>query len=106
MLSDAKLFKPFWVEVIHTAVDLINLSPSALLYGNVPKRVWTGKNVSYKHLRMFGCRLYVHIPKDERSKLNDKVKECIFLGYGHEELGYRLWDPMTRKLIRSRESCF
>ena len=90
MLSDAKLSKPFWAEAMHTAIDLINLSPSAPLYGNVPKRVWTRKNVSYKHLRVFGCRLYVHIPKDERSKLDDKVKECIFLGYGHEELRYRL----------------
>ena len=52
---------------------------------------------------MFGCRAYVHIPKDDRSKLDDKAKECIFLGYGHEKFGYRLCDPVSRKLIRSRD---
>ena len=55
---------------------------------------------------MFGYRAYVNIPKDERSKFDDKSKECIFLGYGHEEFGYRLWDPVARKLIRSRDVVF
>lgn len=46
---------------------------------------------------MFGCRAFVHIPKDEKSKLDDKAKQqWIFLGYDyvHEEFGYRLWDPV------------
>ena len=89
MLSDTKLPKSFWVEVKRTAVDLINFSPSAPLDSDVPERVWTGKNISYKHLRVFGCRAYVHISKEGRSKLDDKTKECIFLGYGHEEFGYK-----------------
>ena len=106
MLSDAKLPKSFWAEAMHTTIDLIIISPSVLLDGDVPKRVWTGKNVSYKYLRVFGCRAYVHIPKNKRSKLDDKAKECIFLGYRHEEFGYWLWDPVARKLIRSRDIVF
>ena len=74
--------------------------------GDVPERVWTGKDVSCDHLRVFNCRAFVHIPKDERSKLDVKAKPCIFLGYGHEEFGYRLWDPMSRKIVRSRDVVF
>ena len=48
----------------------------------------------------------MYIPKDERSKLDDKTKQCIFLGYGHEEFGYRLWDPVDKKVIRSRDVIF
>ena len=44
---------------MRTIVDLINLSPSAALDGDVPERVWTRKNVSCKHLRVLGCRVYV-----------------------------------------------
>ena len=55
---------------------------------------------------MFGYRAYIHIHKDERSKLDDKAKECIFLGYGHDEFGYRLWDPVPRKFIRSKHVVF
>ena len=32
-----------------------------------------GKYVSYNHLRVFECKAFVHIPKDERSKLNVKT---------------------------------
>ncbi|CAL1407753.1 unnamed protein product [Linum trigynum] len=88
------------------AVDLINLSPSVPLEGDVPQRVWTGKEVSYEHLRVFGCKAYVHVPKDEREKLDEKAKPCIFMGYGREEFGYRLWDPIARKIIRSRDVIF
>ena len=55
---------------------------------------------------MFGCRAFVHIPKDERSKLYVKAKPYIFLRYGHEEFGYRLWDPISKKIVRSRDVVF
>jgi transposase InsO family protein len=74
MLSHAKLPRSFWGEAMMTAVDLINLSPSVPLNGEVPEKIWSGKNVSYDHLRVFGCRAFVHIPKSERSKLDDKAK--------------------------------
>ena len=90
MLSHSKLPKSFWGEAIRTSIDLINLSPSVPLKGDVPERVCTWKDVSYDNLRVFGCKEFVHIPKDERLKLDVKTKPCIFLGYGHEEFGYRL----------------
>ncbi|KAA0051598.1 Retrovirus-related Pol polyprotein from transposon TNT 1-94 [Cucumis melo var. makuwa] len=37
---------------------------------------------------------FVHVPKDERSKLDAKTKPCVFLGYGQNEFGYRLYDPV------------
>ena len=55
---------------------------------------------------MFGCRAFVHIPRDEQSKLDNKTKQCIFLGYSNKEFGYRLWDPATKKIIRSRDVVF
>ena len=106
MLSHAKLPKSYWGEAMRTAVDLINLSPSAPLDGEIPEKIWRGKDVSYEHLRVFGCRAFVHIPKDERSKLDSKSKQCIFLGYAHEEFGYRLWDLVDKKIIRSRDVIF
>ena len=73
-----------------TAIDLINLSPSYALDGDVLEKVWLEKLVSYDHLRVFGCRIFVYIPQDKQSKLDSKSKECIFLGYGHEQFGYKL----------------
>jgi len=52
--------------------------------------VWNGKNSSYSHLGMFGCRAFAHISRDERAKLDGNAKECIFLVYAHEDFDYRL----------------
>ena len=75
---------------MRSAVDLINLSPSYALDGDISKKVWIEKSVSYDHLRVFDCKVFVHIPKDEQSKLDSKSKECIFFGYRYEQIGYRL----------------
>ena len=64
------------------------------------------EEVSYDNLRVFSCRAFVHIPKDERFKLDPKANQCIFLGYGHEEFGYRLYDPVDKKVVRSRDVVF
>jgi len=54
----------------------------------------------------FGCQASVNIPKDEISKLDDKAKQCIFVSHAHEEFGYRPWDPIDKKIIRSRDVIF
>ena len=47
------------------------------------------------------------MPRDERSKMDPKSVKCIFLGYGDAgEMGYRLWDPQARKVIRSHDVVF
>ncbi|CAH9113366.1 unnamed protein product [Cuscuta europaea] len=106
LLSHAGLPSSFWGEALNTAVHVINLTLCVPLSFDVPDRVWSGKDVSYRHLRVFGCKAFVHIPKDERSKFDVKSKPCVFLGYGQDEFGYRLYDPVHKKLIRSQDVVF
>ncbi|MCO5549365.1 hypothetical protein L7F22_002836 [Adiantum nelumboides] len=107
MLSHAALPHGFWAEAVQTAIHLINRSPSKALGGKVPEEVWSGKPPSYAHLRVFGCEAYVHIRSELRTKLQPKSSKCIFLGYGEDgEMGYRLWYPALRKIIRSNDVIF
>ena len=62
--------------------------------------------MNYSHLKIFGCEAFVHIPKENRTKLDDKSMKCIFLGYADEDFGYRLWDPLKHKIIRSMDVIF
>ncbi|KAK8974716.1 hypothetical protein V6N11_013182 [Hibiscus sabdariffa] len=72
-----------------------------------PTKVWFGKDVSYDHLRVFSCKAFVHVPKDKRSKLDAKTRQCIFIGYGLDgEFGYRIYDPVQKKLMRSQDVVF
>ncbi|GMI67403.1 hypothetical protein HRI_000409600 [Hibiscus trionum] len=107
LLSDAKLLRSFWAEALNTVTHVINLPPNVLLRGDVPDRVWFGKDVPYDLLRVFGCKAFFHVPKDERSKLDAKTRECIFIGYSLDgEFGYILYDPLQKKLVRSRDVIF
>lgn len=90
VLSHAKLPKSLCEEAITTMVDIVNLTPSVPLDGAIPEEFWTGKRASYNNLKVFRCREFVHIPKDERAKLDAKTKECIYLRSPKDEFGYRL----------------
>ncbi|KAE8685445.1 hypothetical protein F3Y22_tig00111098pilonHSYRG00167 [Hibiscus syriacus] len=86
--------------------ERMNRSPRASLAGKVAEEVWTGHDVSFDNLRIFGCPAYVHVPADERSKLDAKSKECIFLGYKKGVKGFKFWDPVAKKVVISRDVVF
>ena len=72
----------------------------------LPEEVWSGKEVKFSHLKVFGCISYVHVDSDACSKLDAKSKICFFIGYGDEKFGYRFWDEQNRKIIKSRNVIF
>ena len=80
----------FWADVVNTVVYLINKGPSSALDGDIPEEAWTGKQVKYSFLRTFGCESFVHIDKDDRTKIEAKFKKCTFIGYGVDDFGYHL----------------
>ena len=106
MLADSGLPQKFWAEALSTAAYLINRSPTRSLTGKTPFEAWFGKKPNVKHLRVFGCAAYIHVPKDVRKKLDPKAKKCIFLGYGTTRKGYRLYDHKSSSIIHSRDIVF
>jgi hypothetical protein len=44
-----------------------------------PHEVWNGKKPSLEHLRVFGCDSYVHVPKENRGKMDNKVENVYLL---------------------------
>ncbi|RVW31691.1 Retrovirus-related Pol polyprotein from transposon TNT 1-94 [Vitis vinifera] len=89
MRLHAELPKTFWADAVSTTAYLINRGPSVPMEFRLPEEVWSGKEVKFSHLKVFGCISYVHIDSDARSKLDAKSKICFFIGYGDEKFGYR-----------------
>eukprot|EP00731_Ephydatia_muelleri_P016374 Em0009g798a len=106
MLIDYHLPHSFWAEAISTAAYLRNRSPTKAVAEMTPYEAWTGKKPQVNGLRVFGCQAFVHIPKDERKKLDSKSRRCIFWGYGVTTKGYRLYDPLKKKVCYSRDVIF
>jgi hypothetical protein len=45
-----------------------------------PEKSFSGKKPSVEHLRIFGCHVYIHVPKEKRKKLEPLGKNGIFVG--------------------------
>jgi hypothetical protein len=50
-------------------------------------------------LNTFGCESFVHIDKENRTKLEAKSKKCTFIGYSVNDFGYLLWDYENKKSL-------
>ena len=55
---------------------------------------------------MFGCISHVHIPNSKRTNLDDKSVRCVLLRVSEESKAYRLYDPISQKIIISRDVKF
>jgi hypothetical protein len=105
-LSGVGLGKYFWVEAVGIACYLVNRSPSSTLDDKNPHEVWTGKKPSLTHLKVFGCEAYVHVPKENKIKLDKKAENCIFIGYKYGLKGYNIWNLETKKVVYSQDVVF
>ena len=97
----------FWCEVISTATKLDNIMvrPERTKY---PHTLFYGKDAKYlRHMRTFGemAVIAIHEGKKMRSKLDDRGKTCMFVGYAddHSRDVYRFLNIHTKRIIISRE---
>ncbi|XP_035541546.1 uncharacterized protein LOC109013191 isoform X3 [Juglans regia] len=47
--------------------------------------------------RIFCCVAFVHLHKNQRTKLDPCAVRCLFLGYGSHKKGFRCYDPTTNR---------
>nr|PNR28058.1 hypothetical protein PHYPA_028650 [Physcomitrium patens] len=55
------------------------------------------------NLRMFGCLGYIHIPKEQRKKIDNKTRKCLFLGYNIESKAYMMYDTKDKRILISKD---
>ena len=95
----------FWGEALSCYLHVLNISPTSALKDKTPFKAFMSRKPSVEHLRVFGCRAYVHIQKDKRKGLQPKSEHCIFLGYPLEFRGWKCY-PATKKVVISRDVVF
>ena len=94
------------VEAVATAIYIMNRCPTKSMKNKFPQEEWTSMNHSVSHLKVFSCVAYAHVPDEVRKKLDKKVEKCIFVGYYEDTKAYKLYDPVARKVIISRDVQF
>ncbi|GKD46821.1 retrovirus-related pol polyprotein from transposon TNT 1-94 [Tanacetum coccineum] len=90
-------------KAVDCAVYLLNRCPSKSLDNKTPQEAWNGMKPTVSHLRIIRSIAYVHVPSQRRSKLDDRSKKHVFVGYDKQSKGYKLYDRVTRKVVVSRD---
>ena len=106
LLFEGKMPNIFWAEAVNTAVYLLNRLPTNAVKGKTPFEAWFGQKPTMSHLRVFGCLCYVLVPAEKRTKLEKRSMPGVFVGYSSVKKGYRIFDPLTKKIIVSRDVKF
>ena len=83
----------FWAEASNTTVYIQNRCSHSHLDNKTPKEVFSRKKLNFNNLRIFGCFVYVHVPKKKRTKLEPTERKGILIGFSETVKGYKIYIP-------------
>ncbi len=100
-------YKDLPEEFVSTAVYIGNRVTSRSLQSSLtPYHRWHGRKPDLSHLRTFGSGFWYISPKAQVRKLDVRGRKAIFMGYPSQIKGYKLWYPVSRKFLVSRDVYF
>ncbi|XP_071740533.1 uncharacterized protein [Rutidosis leptorrhynchoides] len=88
LMIESNVPRSFWPEALATTTYLVNRLPTRALELKNPletlaKFYKLPSNLTLKP-RIFGCTVFIHIQKGERTKLDPCAEKCVFVSYGGE----------------------
>jgi hypothetical protein len=106
MIQDQDLPMHLWVEAARTIVYVQNILSHSALGFKTPEEIFTGKKPEVSHLKIFGCPVIVHIPKEKRTKLDSSGKKRIFVGFCEVSKAFIIYIPGYHHIEISRDVTF
>ena len=111
IMFESNVPKYLWGDAVLTAAYLINRMPTRVLNYHTPldtfKTIFpTCRLHADIPLKVFGCTVFMHTPSTSRSKLDPRAEKYIFVGYSPNQKGYRVFNPLTKKLCVSMDVTF
>lgn len=104
MMTDSSLPSNMWGEAVMAATYLLNRSPTVALKNKTPFEMYYGRKPNIANLKVWGCKAYIHVPKERRTKLEPHCTIGIMVGYDIN--GYRILNPRTETIIIARNVTF
>ena len=106
MIHDQDLPTCLWAEVAMAVVYVQNRLSHSALGLKTPKEMFTGKKPELSHLKIFGCPVFIHIPKEKINKLDPSGKKGIFVGYSEVSKAFRIYIPGQHHIEINRDVTF
>lgn len=95
-----------WGEAVRHSTYLINRLATRSLDGMTPYEMLRSKKPNISHLKVFGCVCFARTETAGRKKLDDRTRMLVHLGTEPGSKAYRLLDPVTRRIVVSRDVHF
>jgi hypothetical protein len=76
-----------WLETLKTAIHILNRVPSKAV-PKTPYELWTEREPSLKHLRVWGNPAEAKAFNPNIGKLDSKIVRCHFIGYLEKSKGF------------------
>lgn len=105
VLAESGLPLSFWAEAIKY-IAFVNNRIINRKHGKTPLELMFGNKPDYNDIYLFGAKVFVHVPRQKRQKLDFKGKEGIYVGHDELSKGYRIADPRTYAIVVSRDVKF
>ena len=101
--------KYLWGEVVLTASCLINRMPTRVLKFATPLNRLLAIFphiciITFLPLKIFGCIAFVHIQKQNRSKLDPRSEKCMFVSILQHR--NKCYNPISKKLVMTMDVTF
>jgi hypothetical protein len=71
-----------------------------------PYEAWYKRKPVVHHMRTFGCLVHVKIINGHVKKLEDRSTAMVFFGYEKGSKAYRAYNPVTKKVMVTRDVVF
>ena len=106
MIHDQHIPMYLWEEATRTTVYVQNIISHSALGNKTPVEMFFGEKPEVSHVNIFGCHVYIHIPKEKRSKLDPSGKKILFVGYSEQSKAYRIYISGCHQIELSRDVTF
>ena len=94
------------MEALKTYIHILNRVPSKSV-PKTPYELWTGREPSLNHLRVWGCLAEAKVFNPNIGKLDCKIVSCHFIGYPDKSKGYHFCCPNRHtKFVETRHTVF
>ena len=93
-------------EATSKTIYVHNRLSHSVLGFKTPEEMFIGKKPEVSHLNIFGFLVYVHIPKEKRTKLDPFGNKEIFVGYCELSKAFRIYILGFHHMEISRDVTF
>ena len=105
MLADSGLPTFLWGELMFMAAYVRNRAPHSALNMQSPYKMVKGTDTDIRILRVIGARAFVYIERRTKNLPLEAVEGWL-VGYSSNSKSYRVYNPVTRCIMESRNVIF